>query len=390
MAGPLSHVRVLDLSRVLAGPWSTQMLADMGAEVLKVERPGEGDDTRGWGPPFITNADGTQGDAAYFLCANRGKKSVAVDFTTPAGREAILALAETCDILVENYKVGGLEKYGLAYDAVKARNPGIIYCSITGFGQTGPYAARPGYDFLIQGMGGLMSVTGEPDGVAGGGPQKAGVAVADLFTGLYATIGILGALAHRERTGEGQQIDIALLDAQVAVMANQNMNYLVSGQAPGRLGNAHPNIVPYQAFRTADGHLILAVGNDGQFGRFMAAAGRPDLVTDARFRSNRERVENRAALVPLVAEIMRTRTTDQWIAILEAANVPCGPVNSIDRVFADPQVQSRGLLLALERADGVRVPSVASPIKYSATPLEYRTAPPRLGEHTEAVLKTKS
>ncbi len=386
MSGPLSHIRVLDLSRVLAGPWSTQLLADLGAEVIKVERPGEGDDTRAWGPPFVTNADGTSGDAAYFLAANRGKKSVAIDFTTDDGRQAILDLAQSADIFVENYKVGGLKKYGLAYDDLKAVNPGIIYCSVTGFGQTGPYASRPGYDFLIQAMGGLMSVTGERDDQPGGGPQKAGVAVTDLFTGMYATVGILAALAYRDRTGHGQYIDVALLDVQVAMMANQNMNYLVSGKAPGRLGNAHVNIVPYQVFATSDGHIIIAVGNDGQFARFCTVAGQAILALDPRFLSNKDRVGNRDILVPLLEDILKTRTTDDWIAALEAANVPCGPINTLDRVFADQQVQHRNMQFSLTRSDGVKTEMVATPIKFSETPLAYKLAPPKLGEHTAEIL----
>ena len=374
--GALAGIRVLDLSRVLAGPWATQMLADMGAEVIKIEHPERGDDTRGWGPPFVKEADGGRGDAAYFLCANRGKTSRGVDFTTAEGRAEILALAEKADVVVENYRPGGLEKYGLDYASLSARNPGLVYCSITGFGQTGPYAGRSGYDFLIQGMGGLMSITGTPES----GPLKVGVAVADLMTGMYAANAIVAALFHRQATGEGQYIDLALLDCQVAMLANQGSNYLVGGKVPTMLGNAHPNIVPYEAFPTRDGHIILAAGNDGQFARFCECAGHAEWAADPRFATNADRVGNRAELTPLIRDVMQQRSTDEWLAALEAVNVPCGPVNTIDQVFADPQVRHRGMLATLRRADGTDVPTIGNPIKFSKTPVRYERPPPRLDE----------
>lgn len=382
MAGPLSHIRVLDLSRVLAGPWAGQNLADLGAEVIKVERPGAGDDTRGWGPPFLADAAGNPtSDAAYFLSANRGKKSVTIDFTQPEGRDLVYRLAAECDIVLENFKVGGLAKYGLDYPALKAINPQLIYCSITGFGQDGPYRQRAGYDFLIQGMGGLMSVTGEPDGEPGGGPMKVGVAIVDIFTGMYATTAVLAALAHRDRTGEGQYIDLALLDVQVATLANQAMNCLVSGQSPGRLGNAHPNIVPYQACPTADGYIILAVGNDGQFRKFCEVAGLKELADDPRFASNAGRVCNRKELMPLILQALKKRPKSEWISLLETAGVPCGPINTIEEVFANPQVEARQMRIELEHPVAGKIPLVASPMKFSATPLSYDQAPPLLGEH---------
>ena len=383
MTGPLHGIRVLDLSRVLAGPWCTQMLADFGAEVIKIEKPGEGDDTRGWGPPFVTNADGSRGDAAYFLSANRGKKSVAIDMAKPEGQQLIRDLAAKADIVVENFKLGGLKKYGLDYDSLKAINPRLIYCSITGFGQNGPYAPRAGYDFMIQGMAGIMSITGEPKGE----PMKVGVAFADIFTGLHAVIAINAALYHRERTGQGQFLDLALLDSQVAVLANQAANYLVGGKVPKRLGNAHPNIVPYQTFETRDGHIIMAVGNDRQFTEYCRIIGLPEVSADQRFATNRGRVENRDVLIPLLAPAMLARTTAEWVEAFEAAAVPCGPINTIDQVFADPQVLARGLQIGLTRADGVQVPGVANPIQFSETPVEYERAPPKLGENTEDVLK---
>jgi len=382
MAGPLSNIRVLDLTRVLAGPWATQMLADFGAEVIKIEKPGEGDDTRGWGPPFLKNADGSRGDAAYFLSANRGKTSVCIDMASAEGQKLIRSLAAKSDVVIENFKVGGLKKYGLDYDSLKAINPKLIYCSITGFGQDGPYAQRAGYDFMIQGMAGSMSITGEPDGP----PMKSGVAYADIFTGLHAVIGITAALFHRERTGEGQYLDLSLLDSQVAVLANQASNYLVGGKVPGRLGNAHPNIVPYQTFKTADGHIIVAVGTDRQFKEYCAIIGVAELASDERFTSNRARVENRNDLAPLLAVPMKTRTTMAWVAALEAAAVPCGPINTIAQMFADPQVLARGLQIGLTREDGVQVPGVANPILFSQTPVEYEKAPPKLGDGTRAVL----
>ena len=386
MAGPLKDIRVLDLTRVLAGPWATQILADFGAEVIKIEKPGEGDDTRGWGPPFVTNPDGSRGDAAYYLSANRGKQSVAIDMAKPEGQKLLRDLAAKSDVVMENFKVGGLKKYGLDYESLKAVNPRLIYCSITGFGQTGPYAQRAGYDFMIQGMGGIMSITGQPDGTPGAEPVKAGVAFADLFTGLYATIGVLAALHHRDETGEGQYLDLALLDTQVAVLANQALNFLVGGKAPRRLGNAHPNIVPYQTFATADGFIIIAVGNERQFREYTRIAGVPEVAADPRFGSNRDRVENREALVALLVEPMKRRKTAEWIEALEAAAVPCGPINTIDQVFADPQVMARGLSVALTREDGTPTPGVANPVRFSATPVEYAKAAPRLGDATEAVL----
>ncbi|GAB3129119.1 CaiB/BaiF CoA transferase family protein [Novispirillum itersonii] len=384
-SGPLSHLRVLDLSRVLAGPWAGQLLADLGAEVIKVERPGAGDDTRGWGPPFLKDEAGNPtSEAAYYLSANRGKKSVTIDMGSPDGQALIRDLAARCDVVLENFKVGGLKKYGLDYDSLKAIKPNLIYCSVTGFGQDGPYAHRAGYDFMIQGLGGLMSLTGEPEGM----PMKVGVAFADIFTGMYSTVAVLAALAHRDRTGEGQYIDMALLDVQVAVLANQAMNYLASGKAPGRLGNAHPNIVPYQAFATQDGHIILAVGNDGQFARFCAVAGRPELAEDDRFRTNRARVQNRADLVPEVAGMVARKTTAEWIAALENEAVPCGPINTLDQVFADPQVIHRGLKQTLPHPVAGSVDLVACPIKFSGTPAGATTPPPSLGQHTTEVLGT--
>jgi crotonobetainyl-CoA:carnitine CoA-transferase CaiB-like acyl-CoA transferase len=386
MPGPLSHIRVLDLSRVLAGPWAAQCLADLGAEVIKIERPGEGDDTRGWGPPFIETPSGEAGDAAYFAAANRGKRSVAIDMGSAEGQALIRQLAAESDVLLENFKVGGLKKYDLDYASLQPLNPGLVYCSITGFGQTGPYSGRAGYDFMIQGMGGIMSVTGQPDGTPGAEPLKCGVAFADIFTGLYATIGVTAALAHRERTGEGQHIDMSLLDSQVAVLANQALNYLVSGNPPVRHGNAHPNIVPYQAFATADGHVILAIGNDRQFAAFCRIAGLDDLPGDPRFLSNRTRVANRLALVPLIVEAMTSRTTAEWVDILEKDGVPCGPINTIDQVFADEQVKARGLRIDLARPDGTVVPGVANPIRLSGSPIEYSRPAPALGADTDEVL----
>jgi len=385
MAGPLQGIRVLDLSRILAGPWATQCLADLGADVIKIERPEKGDDTRAWGPPFF--GEGDDALAAYYMSANRGKRSVAIDIASPEGQETIRKIVAQSDVVVENFKVGALKRYGLDYDSLKAINPGLIYCSITGFGQTGPYKDRPGYDLMIQAMGGLMSVTGEPDHVPGGGPVRAGVAVTDLFTGLYSVVGILGALHHREKTGEGQHIDMALLDTQVAVLANQTLSYLVSGKAPERQGNSHPAIVPYQSFATKDGHMILAVGNDSQFKSFCSVAGMPALAEDERFATNPQRVANREELVPIVAGLVKGRTTDEWVDVLERANVPGGPINTLDRVFADEQVKARGLELALEDSIGRVLPGVANPIRYSNSTITYNRPPPRLGEDTEEVLQ---
>jgi crotonobetainyl-CoA:carnitine CoA-transferase CaiB-like acyl-CoA transferase len=387
MAGALSHIRVLDLSRILAGPWAGQLLGDLGADVVKIERPTAGDDTRAWGPPFLRDAAGAETrDAAYFLCANRNKRSVTIDFTRPEGQALITALARESDIVIENFKRGGLAAYGLDYATLGAVNPRLIYCSITGFGQTGPYADRAGYDFLIQGMGGLMSITGRRDGEPGAGPQKVGVAVTDILTGLYASNAILAALAYREVSGLGQHIDMALLDVQIASLANQTMNYLSTGKAPVRMGNAHPNIVPYQDFPTADGAMILAVGNDGQFAKLALAAGQPGWAVSPLFATNKVRVENRDAFVAAFSAVSVTRTTRDWIAALEAAGVPCGPINTLADVFADPQVAARGMEIRMEHAAGVAVPLVANPIRMSETPPSYRTAPPVLGQHTRAVL----
>ncbi|MGY8523871.1 CaiB/BaiF CoA transferase family protein [Paracidovorax citrulli] len=385
--GALSHLRVLDLTRVLAGPWCAQNLADFGADVIKIERPGAGDDTRTWGPPWLRDEQGRDtAEAAYYLAANRNKRSVTCDISTPEGQRLVRELAAQSDVVLENYKVGQLKKYGLDYESLKAVKPDLIYCSVTGFGQTGPYAARPGYDFIIQGMGGFMSLTGERDDLPGGGPQKAGVAISDLMTGQYATIAVLAALAHRDRTGEGQYIDMALLDVQVAMLANMNTNYLASGIAPRRWGNAHPNIVPYQTFQADDGWIIVAVGNDGQFRKFVEAGGRPELSADPRFATNPQRVANRDVLVPILAEMVRPRTRAQWIADLEKAGVPCGPINTLDDVFEDEQVKARGLRVDLPHPSAGEVKLVGSPIRMSATPPQALRHPPLLGEHTEDVL----
>ncbi|QXI43490.1 CoA transferase [Pseudomonas wayambapalatensis] len=385
--GALSHLRVLDLSRVLAGPWSGQILADLGADVIKVERPGTGDDTRAWGPPFLRDAHGENtSEAAYYLSANRNKRSVTIDFTQPEGQRLVRELAAKSDIVIENFKVGGLASYGLDYECLRAVNPKLIYCSITGFGQTGPYAKRAGYDFMIQGLGGLMSLTGRPEGEQGAGPMKVGVALTDILTGLYSTVAILAALAHRDQSGEGQHIDMALLDVQVACLANQAMNYLTTGTSPKRLGNAHPNIVPYQDFPTADGDFILTVGNDGQFRKFAEVAGQPQWADDPRFATNKQRVAHRAELIPLIRQATVFKTTAQWVAELERAGVPCGPINDLAQMFQDPQVVARGLRVDVPHPLAGSVPQVASPIRLSETPVEYRRAPPLLGEHTEAVL----
>ena len=387
---PLTGIRVLDLTRVLAGPWCTQNLADLGAEVIKIERPGAGDDTRAWGPPYLKDEAGNDTtEAAYYLSANRNKMSVALDIASPRGAELVRELALQSDILVENFKVGGLKKYGLDYESLKAINPRLIYCSITGFGQTGPYASRPGYDFMIQGMGGLMSITGERDDLPGGGPQKAGVAVADLMTGMYSTVGILAALLERANSGLGQHIDMALLDCQVSMMANQNLNFMTSGVAPKRAGNAHQNLVPYQVFAAADGHLIVAVGNDSQFRNYCGAIGLPELSADPRFSTNPQRVKNRTELVPLLAERMATGARDHWLAALEAVGVPAGPINTLDQVYEDPHVQARQMKRELPHPAAGKVPMAASPLKFSDSPVEYRRPPPMLGEHTAQVLAEK-
>lgn len=388
MSGALSHLRVLDLSRVLAGPWAGQILADLGAEVIKVERPGVGDDTRAWGPPFLQNAQGENtSEAAYYLSANRNKQSVTIDFTQAEGRRLVRELAAKSDILIENFKVGGLAAYGLDYESLSELNPRLIYCSITGFGQNGPYAKRAGYDFMIQGLGGMMSLTGRPDGEDGGGPLKVGVALTDILTGLYSSVAILAALAHRDQGGSGQHIDMALLDVQVACLANQAMNYLTTGVAPKRLGNAHPNIVPYQDFPTADGDFILTVGNDGQFRKFCEVAGHAEWADDPRFTSNAQRVAHRAELIPLIRQATVFKSTAQWLTALERVGVPCGPINDLAAVFADPQVLARGLRIDLPNSLGGTTPQVASPLRLSATPVHYRNAPPLLGEHTAEVLQ---
>ena len=391
--GPLSHIKVLDLSRVLAGPWASQLLGDLGADVIKIERPAVGDETRHWGPPWLADGYGDPtADAAYFFCCNRNKRSLTVDITQPEGQAIVRQLAAQSDVVLENFKVGGLASYGLDYASLRAVNPKLVYCSVTGFGQDGPYAERAGYDFLIQGMGGMMSVTGRAPGEDGAGPQKVGVALVDVLTGMYATVAIQAALAHRDlngyRAGDGQHIDLALLDVQVACLANQAMNYLVSGKVPGRLGNGHPNIVPYQDFPTADGDMLLAIGNDGQFARFCEIAGRPEWSSDPRFTSNAGRVKNRAELIPLLRQTTVMRTTAEWTSLLESAAVACGPINNLAAVFADPQVQHRGLRLDMPHAAGGYAPQVANPINLSATPVDYRYAPPQLGQDTESVLQT--
>jgi crotonobetainyl-CoA:carnitine CoA-transferase CaiB-like acyl-CoA transferase len=386
-AGALSHIRVLDMSRVLAGPWAGQILADLGAEVIKIERPGVGDDTRGWGPPYLRDEHGNEThESAYFLGANRGKKSLTLDISRPEGQQIARDLAARCDVLIENYKAGDLARYGLGYEQLRTNNPGLVYCSITGFGQTGPMRQVAGYDFIIQGMGGLMSITGERDDRSGGGPQKVGVAVADITTGMYATVAILAALAHRSSSGQGQYIDMALLDVQVAMIANMNMNYLVSGRVPQRQGNAHANIVPYQVFDAADGQLVLAVGNDGQFAKFCEVAG-CDFARDPRFKKNADRVRNRETLVPLVAEVLRSRSVAQWVAELEPLGVPVGPINNIAQVFEHPQVKERGMRIDLPHPSSGSVPLVASPMKLSLTPPVVTSAPPTLGQHSREVLR---
>ena len=383
----LDGIRVLDLTRVLAGPWATQNLADFGAEVIKIERPGHGDDTRKWGPPFLRDRDGREtADAAYYLACNRGKKSVTLDIASDEGRALAHALALQCDVLVENFKVGDLARHGLDYASLSKAHPRLVYCSITGFGQDGPYRDRPGYDFMVQGLGGLMSVTGERDDVPGGGPQKVGVAVSDLFTGMYATSAILAALLERGSSGAGQHIDMALLDVQVAMLANLSSSYFVSRQPPGRMGNAHMNIVPYHVFRAADEFLIVAVGNDGQFARFCEVLGAPEWAEDPRFLTNPQRVRHRELLVGMIGERLGTRRAREWLALIEAAGVPCGPINDLAQVFADPQVRHRRMQVAAPHATAAEVTMVANPIKFSRTPIAHDRAPPLLGEHTEEVL----
>ncbi|OOH86585.1 CaiB/BaiF CoA transferase family protein [Comamonas kerstersii] len=393
--GALAGIKVLDLSRVLAGPWATQMLADLGADVIKVERPEAGDDTRHWGPPFLKDEHGNDTrEASYFTACNRNKRSITVDMAHPEGQALLRKMAAEADVVVENFKVGGLKQYGLDYDSLKTLNPRLIYCSITGFGQEGPYAERAGYDLMVQAMCGLMSITGHADDQPGGGPLKVGVAVIDVFTGLYASNAILAAINARDNartgTGQGQYIDMALLDVGMAVLANQAAGFLATGKAPGRAGNIHPSLAPYQDFRSSDGNVLLAIGNDGQFARFCAAAGKPEWAQDSRFATNTARVQNRPALLSLMEPLMRTRTTAEWIALLEDKAVPCGPINTIAQAFDDPQVQARGIRKALPRDadDGIaQIATVASPMRLSATPVSYRNAPPALGQHTQQVLQ---
>ncbi|MEC9078664.1 MAG: CaiB/BaiF CoA-transferase family protein [Pseudomonadota bacterium] len=385
--GALSHIRVLDLSRVLAGPWCTQILADLGADVIKIERPGSGDDTRQWGPPFVSVDGGGNEESLYFLATNRGKRSMTLDLSDSRGQKVVHELAAHCDVVVENFKVGALARYGLDYETLKGINPSLVYCSITGFGQTGPYADRAGYDFMIQAMGGLMSVTGEAEDVAGTNPQKVGVAIADLVTGLYSANAIQTALIHRERTGQGQYIDMALLDCQVAILANQAMTYLAAGQTPVRMGNAHPNIVPYQVFETQDGHIILAIGNDGQFRRFCELADQPHLAQDPRFVANRGRVKHRAQLIEALALLMKSKNTDDWLNLLEPEGIPCGRINSIDETLNDPQVIHRQMRTQALHSSLGEINLLGSPLKLSETPGEVRRAPPVLGEDTDQVLR---
>jgi len=384
MAGPLKGIRVLDLSRVLAGPWASQVLADLGASVIKIEKPGLGDDTRGWGPPYLKDRRGREtSESAYFLSTNRGKRSAAIDISKKEGAEAVRKLAKRADVILENFKVGGLRKYRLDYALLKKINPKLVYCSITGFGQTGPRRHQPGYDFMIQGMGGLMSITG----TEASGPLKAGVAIADISTGLYAAIAILGALLSREKTGKGQHIDLALLDVQASWLANQAMNYLITGKPPKRHGNAHPNIVPYQAFATKDGHIIVAVGNEGQFARLAKLIGRPELASNPAYSTNRKRVENRKALSAILERAFKRRTQGAWLAALDREKIPAGPINDLAEVFAEPQVKARGVVKRLKHPLAGTVPQVTTPIHYSRTKLAYRLAPPLLGQHTDEVLR---
>lgn len=388
MSGPLSHIRVLDLSRVLAGPWCGQNLADLGAEVIKVERPKTGDDSRAYGPPWMKDASGNEtSEAAYFMAANRGKKSITVNLNHPEGQSLIRDLAAKCDVLIENYKFGDLDRYGLGYKDLSMLNPGLVYCSVTGFGQTGPYREKPGYDFMAQGMAGLMSITGEPDGVPGGGPMRVGVPVIDIFTGMYATIAICAAVANKAVTGKGQHLDVALLDSCMALLANQGMTYLATGETPKRIGNSHPTIVPYQVFATADGAIILACGNDNLFTKFCAVAKREDLVKDERFAKNAVRVKHRTTLVPILEEVFKQRATAEWVDALEEAGVPCGPINTVAQAFADPQVQARGMQISLPHPLAGNVPLMGSPMKFSATPIEHKLAPPVLGQHADEILE---
>lgn len=386
----LGHIQVLDLSRILAGPWATQNLADLGAEVIKVERPGCGDDTRQWGPPFLKDANGREtAESSYFLSANRGKYSVTVDIATPEGQDIIRAMACSADVLVENYKVGTLARYGLAYDDLARLNSRLVYCSVTGFGQDGPYAALPGYDFVFQGMGGLMSITGQPDGAPGAEPMKSGLAISDLLTGMYATTAILAALERRNITGRGQYIDMSLLDCIVSINSYQAINYLLSGNVPQRMGNAHSNMVPYQVFRCKEGDIIIAVGNDSQYATFCSVIGCEALATDLRYRTAPERNRNRATLIPVIAQAMLARTMKEWIALLEARNVPCGPIHDLKQTLDDPQVRHRGMELSLPHSAGVNAPALANPIRLSETPVTYRRAAPQLGEHNQKILQDR-
>jgi formyl-CoA transferase len=388
VSGPLSNIRVLDLSRVLAAPWAGQNLADLGADVIKIERPGKGDDSRAFGPPWLKDANGRDtAESAYFACANRGKRSVVANLASSQGQRIVRELAMRSDVLLENYKAGDLDRYGLGYEQLSKLHPGLIYCSVTGFGQTGPLRTRPGYDSMIQGMGGIMSVTGERDGVPGGGPQKVGIPIADLMTGMYATIAVCAALVHRAHSGKGQYLDLALFDSQAAVLANQAANYLATGVAPGRLGNEHPNIVPYQTFKTADGNVIVACGNDNLFNKFCGVAKCEALAQDARFSTNAKRVENRAELTALLSPILRARSTRDWVDALEGAGVPNGPINTIDQVFDEPQAVARQLKFELPHPTAGRVSLVRSPMRFSATPVEHKLPPPTLGQHTEQVLR---
>ena len=387
MSSPLSHIRVLELSRILAGPWAGQMLADLGAEIIKVEKPIQGDDTRHWGPPYLkSQQDEAPTESAYFLSANRGKRSITIDIRQQEGQAIIHQLIESCDVLIENFKVGSLQKYHLDYASLSAINPQLIYCSITGFGQDGPYAQRAGYDFLLQGMGGLMSVTGEPDHLPGGGPQKVGVALTDILTGMYATTAIQAAIIEREKSGLGQHIDLALLDVQVACLANQAMNYLVSQETPKRMGNAHPNIVPYQTFETADGFIILTIGNDSQFADFCEVAQCQTLIHDPDFATNQSRVRNRDVVIERLTNIIKAKDSEFWLQQLEIKGVPCGPINDIAQVFENPQIKHRKMLGELTHPENGKVPTVANPINFSRTPIAYNQAPPKLGEHTDKVL----
>ncbi|MDH5343132.1 MAG: CoA transferase [Betaproteobacteria bacterium] len=388
MAGPLTHIKVLDLSRVLAAPWAGQNLADLGAEVIKVERPGGGDDSRAFGPPWLKDPQGADTkESAYFAAANRGKKSITINLSKPEGQELVRKLAAQVDVLLENYKHGDLARYGLGYEDLRKINPKLIYCSVTGFGQTGPYRERPGYDFMVQGMGGLMSITGERDDLPGGGPQRVGVPIVDIMTGMYASIAVCAAIAHRAETGVGQHLDLALLDTQVAFLANQAMNYLATGEAPGRLGNAHPNIVPYQTFHTSDGDIILACGNDNLFNKFCEIAGCKALAQDPRFVTNAKRVENRVEITAQLNAVFMQRTTREWVDLLEQAGVPNGPINNLQQVFDEPQVKARGVRIEMEHPTAGKVPLVASPMRFSATPVEYKLPPPTLGQHTEEILR---